>query len=387
MSKHEANISAVGQWFLGNALPWSDGTATKLVTLGVTCVEHLKECTDEEWDNLFLEETVITRRVATRVFAGLKNDGELDPKKCASQLGIAQASCAPPPLLSLSRRGRNKDDGTSLKLTDLGITVKSISKATKKRIRLSTVAAARAAVVDIMDSAKEGEEALPGNLYGGAGDADSGLGSVSKMDDDKVGNDAADETGGDISDSECEEEEDAGAGGERPSRRIQSWRDGRCLLSKDLNEPSTSNERITWDNDLVGIGDGCEDLEDPEGYYAVMGCYKESSDSEIARHHKRLRKKYQSLALKCHPDKTKDVRLHNKFLRADAKWKRVSCAFGVLGKVDDSGCYVLRVDYDLDGERRREVMEEVCCLCKRILVDFIKLFTNNNLSLFSIVVC
>jgi hypothetical protein len=61
--------------------------------------------------------------------------------------------------LSLSRRGRNKDDGTSLKLTDLGITVKSISKATKKRIRLSTVAAARSAVVDIMDSAKEGEEA------------------------------------------------------------------------------------------------------------------------------------------------------------------------------------------------------------------------------------
>jgi hypothetical protein len=97
MSKHEASISAVGRWFLGNALPWSDGTATKLVTLGVTCVEHLKECTDEEWDNLFLEETVITRRVATRVFAGLKNDGELDPKKCASQLGIAQASCAPPP--------------------------------------------------------------------------------------------------------------------------------------------------------------------------------------------------------------------------------------------------------------------------------------------------
>ena len=108
------------------------------MTLDVTCVEHLKECTDEEWDNLFLEETVITRRVATRVFAGLKNDGELDPKKCASQLGIAQASCAPPTLLSLLKRGKNKDDGTSLKLTDLGITVKSISKATKKRIQLPT---------------------------------------------------------------------------------------------------------------------------------------------------------------------------------------------------------------------------------------------------------
>ena len=153
-----------------------------------------------------------------------------------------------------------------------------------------------------------------------------------------------------------------GLGGERPSPPIQSWSDGRCLLSKELNEPATSDERITWDNDLVGVGDGCKDLEDPEGYYAVMGCYKESSDIEIARRHKSLRKKYRSVALKCHPDKTKDVRLHDKFRHADSKWKRVSCAFDVLGKIDDSGCYALRVEYDLDGERRRNVMEEVRCL-------------------------
>ena len=74
MSKHEANISAVGRWFLGNALPWNNGTVTKPVTLGVTCVEHLKECMVEEWNNLFFEDTVITERVATRVFARLKNE-------------------------------------------------------------------------------------------------------------------------------------------------------------------------------------------------------------------------------------------------------------------------------------------------------------------------
>ena len=71
------------------------------------------------------------------MFASLKNEGELDPKKRASQLGIAQTSCVPPPLSSLSRRGKNKDGGISFKLTAKYVTVKYISKATKKRTRLA----------------------------------------------------------------------------------------------------------------------------------------------------------------------------------------------------------------------------------------------------------
>ena len=71
--------------------------------------------------------------------------------------------------------------------------MKSILKATQERIQLSTVAAARAAVVDIIDSTNEEGKVLPGNLYGGAGDADGGLGSVPALDDGKVGNDAVDD--------------------------------------------------------------------------------------------------------------------------------------------------------------------------------------------------
>ena len=334
MSKQASDISAVGRWFLGNALPWSNGTASKLVTLGVTCVEHLKECTHEEWSDLFAAETTITRRVAARVIAALKKEGELDPKKCAFQLGIVQASRAPPPLSSLSRRGKSKDDGTSFKLTAKGITVKFISKETKKRIRLSTFAAARAAVVDIMDDVGEGGDALLGgttdDLSGGAGDAEDVLDSMSMLDGGE-----ADGTGGDISDSDSEEEEDTEQG--RNPRRIRSWRDGRCLLSKDLYDPAPSDERLTWDSDLVGVEDRCDDLEDPEGYYTTMGCSKSSSDDEIDCQLKRLRKKYRSIALKCHPDKTKNQKRHDKFRRADVRWNRVSRAFGVLGKVDDSG--------------------------------------------------
>ena len=295
MSKQASDISAVGRWFLGNALPWSDGTESKLVTLGVTCVEHLKECTDEEWANLFAADTIITQRVAARVIAGLKNKGKLDPKKCAFQLGIVQASRAPPPLSSLSRRGKSKDDGTSFKLTAKGITVKYISKETKKRIRLSTFAAARAAIVDIMDDVGEGDDASLGgatdDLSGGAGDVEDVLDSVSMLDGGEE-----DGTGGDISDSDSEEEEDTEE--ERNPRRIRSWRDGRCVLSKDLYEPAPPDERLTWDSDLVGVEDRCDDLEDPEGYYMTMRCSKSSSDDEIDRQLKRLRKIYRSIALK-----------------------------------------------------------------------------------------
>ena len=94
-------------------------------------------------------------------------------------------------------------------------------------------------VVDIMNSANKGEKALPGIVYGGAGDADGGLGSVPALDDSNMGNDATDEN------SECGDDEDTGVGGEQPSWWIQPWRDGRCFLSKDLNKPSTLGGTIT----------------------------------------------------------------------------------------------------------------------------------------------
>ena len=156
MSKEPADISYVGRWFLGNSLPWSDATALQRLAVGVNCVEHLKECTEEEWANLFTLETPITRRVASRGFTALKIEGECDPKKCASQLGIVQASKSPPVLLSLSQRGRLKDDGSSHRLTAKGITVKFIPKETKKRMRLSAVTAAKADVATVMDDSGEG---------------------------------------------------------------------------------------------------------------------------------------------------------------------------------------------------------------------------------------
>ena len=67
---------------------WSCHIELKLMTLGVSCVEHLKECTQEEWADLFADQAVITKRVMARVFSALKEEGPFDPKKCAHQLGI-----------------------------------------------------------------------------------------------------------------------------------------------------------------------------------------------------------------------------------------------------------------------------------------------------------
>ena len=63
MSKPAADISSVERWFLGQSLPWSIQVEDKLTTLGVTCVEHLKECTEEEWADLFEGKKVITKKV------------------------------------------------------------------------------------------------------------------------------------------------------------------------------------------------------------------------------------------------------------------------------------------------------------------------------------
>ena len=65
-------------------------------------------------------------------------------------------------------------------------------------------------------------------------------------------------------------------------------------------------------------------------------------EDEIDCQHKQLQKKFQSIALKCHPDKTKDTKRHARFLRAEAIWSCVHRARSVLGKVDESGCYALR---------------------------------------------
>ena len=140
MSKPSMNIASVKRWFIGNSLPWDDKIEGKLLTLVVNCVEHLNECTQEEWNDLFALKLIITRRVAARVFASLKREGKLDPKKYASQLGVEQSQVAIPPLATLTKRGEIRDDSTTKKLIKAcsRLSVKTVTKETNRKVRFGT---------------------------------------------------------------------------------------------------------------------------------------------------------------------------------------------------------------------------------------------------------
>jgi len=111
MSKATPDISSVGRWFMGNSLPWTEVIETKLLSMGVLCVEHLKECRNDEWHELFCLESIIVKRVSSRVFQSLKMEGAFDPKKSASRLGLAHAETSFPQSTSSSKQGSVKDDG------------------------------------------------------------------------------------------------------------------------------------------------------------------------------------------------------------------------------------------------------------------------------------
>jgi len=156
MSKATPDISSVGRWFMGNSLPWTEVIETKLLSMGVLCVEHLKECRNDEWHKLFCCESIIAKRVSSRVFQSLKIERAFDPKKCASQLGMAQAETSFPQSTSLSKQRGLKDNGLTQKLVATpwkNFTVQPVKKGLARKKRLKIRSEARAAIAAMMNTA------------------------------------------------------------------------------------------------------------------------------------------------------------------------------------------------------------------------------------------
>ena len=93
------------------------------------------------------------------------------------------------------------------------------------------------------------------------------------------------------------------------------WKDKRCALAKKWVDLASADEKLTWDSDIVAAGDGGNNLEDHAGYYADLGCSKTSSDLDINQGYKCIRNKFRRMALRCHPDRTKDPELLKKYER------------------------------------------------------------------------
>ena len=57
---------------------------------------------------------------------------------------------------------------------------------------------------------------------------------------------------------------------------------------------------------LLGADVGCEDLEDPDGYYKTLVCKNMSSDEDIGVALKNAKKGFFGLGRNCHPENTED---------------------------------------------------------------------------------
>jgi curved DNA-binding protein CbpA len=101
------------------------------------------------------------------------------------------------------------------------------------------------------------------------------------------------------------------------------------------------------------------DLEDPEKLYATLGCNKASSDEDIGRGFKRIKKALQGKMLKYHPDKSSDPNDKPKYDAAKAKYDKLRRAHKELGTPGDDGTFPGRVAYDKRGEELREKMVAV----------------------------
>ena len=364
MSKHDQDISSVERWFLSNSLPWSATLELKLIGFGVQCVEHLKEMTGHEWNALFVNEKIITQRVAKRVIAELNAEGEFSPKKCATQLGIVQVTAPLPSKATVVGKGRAKDDGTTKKIADMkweGFSVLKVKAEENKRRRLERKEEAEQVVNDAMRVEEHSSAEPPSN-------------DCTSVDDNATA---------EPRDSMDEEDEDTvfpEPGASLLALPPSDWRATRCSLSKDLKDPATAEEMLAWDMDLLPELKKAEHLEDHLKYYLALGCTKVSSDADITAEYKRARKKFSQIALKYHPDKSNKKEDACKYERAHSKYERVVRAYAELGIPDENGQYAMRVSYDQKGEDLRYEMANVStdyqpCRWKHIISHHIPLLS------------
>ena len=117
-------------------------------------------------------------------------------------------------------------------------------------------------------------------------------------------------------------------------------------------DPAGPDEKICWSENLLSSDVQCEDLEDPDGHYKVLGCSKTSGDEAIAAAFKYHMKLYQQLARMHHPDKAPgDTKKHEIFAKAKDCYEAQKAVIEVLGrKTERCTSYPKRVEYDERGE-------------------------------------
>ena len=365
-----SETSPLEVYFLGHGLSWNAKRASDLATLGVEVVEHLKMLRNNEFEKLFEDEPIIMKRLAMKVLGRLKATGDVDPKKCAAELGIR---CASITSSSASKRASSTLQSPGSHNSAIAATNKSMKSFIKyeflhgreetKRRRLERNAQREAEI------AAESAPGASSNVAGG----DEGRASGSNGVEGTHGGDASD--GGDAAGSDDEiilevnnlmdiddDETEVGLAIGRQPRLLlcqSNWRDGRCIGSKDLKNAAKEDEKLAWDNDLFPEEKTCDDFEDPKGWYKSLGGKKETSDVELAQRFDTIKKTYHNIARRCHPDKNPTEKDRETFDDWKDKYSLAKRARDELCMSNDDGIFEGRIKYDLQGEKLRKDLRDV----------------------------
>ena len=92
---------------------------------------------------------------------------------------------------------------------------------------------------------------------------------------------------------------------------------GRCDMYKFMRDPATTDERLSREREIIPNNEFPADInkikctvnfEDPNGYYALLGCSKTLSDADIASDHQQEKSIYCWTSLEKHPAKTTNTK-------------------------------------------------------------------------------
>lgn len=327
----------VQRWFENHGLPFTNRIAKMLDDEGVQFVEQLKILGSSKFDELFANEKNIIKTQAQLAFKELGGKKSFDFANIATSIPLDTPTAPPskkPKTSSNSKNSIRHNGHRSVLDCGSSFTRKVIkTKEEKQRERMERQQKAEeknTAVINIVDgtndvAAMPSGSREPSNITNGVNNNESSTSTPTLL----------------LGDAD--------------------YRAERCFLASTLNDPAGVSEKTCWEAhmDLLPADKRCADLEDPKGYYKLLGCNKKSSTKDIDKAYHEQSKLFKEVARTNHPDKTNDKDKISEYQAANAKYEEVKEAYQVIGTSNEDGsAYPDRVNYDRTGEVLRDLFKQ-----------------------------
>ena len=345
--------SIIKEWFKRHGLPWSDKIAKKLSDYRVEYMEHLKLPEPEFIADLFKGEKPIVKTMVKLAWKHLGGQKDFEFKRAATQIPLGTVPAA----ATKSAKGNTMKNLESHAIHENGTS--SVMKFKNFSHKITKTA---------KEKSEEREERKRRKLEQSMGiidvTGDDGTCDTSNTNQPSA---AASVPNPSIASS-------ARAENTAPflSLPASDYRVDRCFLSETLLDKAEDAEKICWSDNLIPTDSQYKDLEDPKGYYKVLGCSKTTSSKGIATAFQTMKIKYTYCARSHHPDKTSDKEKIARFHRSKDTYELQKAALQVLGTMKSVGnAYPDRVNYDREGEGLRE----------KFRVEFCKIYPDSSFAI------